>query len=168
MPITLFGATNSTWTQIVLLMLEELGVEYVLKPIDLIENDLQFPGLLQSRGSTEKTPVVEIDGYMLFEARAICRILAHKYQINPAGLSLPTDTDALGAFEQAASVECAYFQPAVEHLRLMKAANKLDADTDAIAAHGEAELRRVLDYYNNVLEKQSYLAGKVSAPLLVI
>jgi glutathione S-transferase len=57
---------------------------------------------------------------MLFEARAICRILAHKYQINPAGLSLPTDTDALGAFEQAASVECAYFQPAVEHLRLMK------------------------------------------------
>jgi glutathione S-transferase len=41
MPITLFGATNSTWTQIVLLMLEELGVEYVLKPIDLIENDLQ-------------------------------------------------------------------------------------------------------------------------------
>ncbi|KAL1654825.1 hypothetical protein SLS61_002574 [Didymella pomorum] len=101
-----------------------------------------------------------LDSYNLEVQQKRHLILAHKYQINPAGLSLPTDTDALGAFEQAASVECAYFQPAVEHLRLMKAANKLDADTDAIAAHGEAELRRVLDYYNNVLEKQSYLAGK--------
>jgi glutathione S-transferase len=136
MPITLFGATNSTWTQIVLLMLEELGLEYVLKPIDLIENELQvrgrlpqlgqaycfaqFPGLLQSRDLSEKTPVIEIDGYMLFEARAICRFLAHKYQINPASLSLPTDTDALGAFEQAASVEYAYFEPTVAQLILVK------------------------------------------------
>ncbi|KAF3041433.1 hypothetical protein E8E11_006407 [Didymella keratinophila] len=134
---------------IVLLMLEELGLEYILKPIDLIKNELQFPGLLQSRDLSEKTPVVEIDGYVLFEARAICRFLAHKYQINPASLSLPTDTDALGVFEQAASVE---------------AANNLDTDTDAIAAHGETELRRVLDYYENVLEKQSHLAGKASMP----
>ena len=57
---------------------------------------------------------------MLFEARAICRFLAHKYQINPTSLSLPTDTNALGAFEQAASVEYAYFQPTVEQLILLK------------------------------------------------
>ncbi|KAJ4340447.1 hypothetical protein N0V87_002431 [Didymella glomerata] len=152
-------------------MLEELGLEYALKPIDLIENELQvrgrlpqlgqaycfaqFPGLLQSRDLSEKTPVIEIDGYMLFEARAICRFLAHKYQINPASLSLPTDTDALGAFEQAASVEYA-------------ATNNLDTDTDAITAHGEAELRRVLDYYENMLEKQGWLAGKASVLLLMI
>lgn len=59
---------------------------------------------------------MDVDGCTLFEARAICRFLAHKYQINPAALSLPTDTQQLGAFEQAASVEYAYFEPSVAAL----------------------------------------------------
>lgn len=36
-----------------------------------------------------------------------------------------------------------------------------DADPDAVARY-EDELRRVLDYYEGVLEKQGWLAGRVS------
>lgn len=43
------------------------------------------------------------------------------------------------------------------------AAHGQDADTNAVAQH-EAELARVLDYYEEVLEKQSWLAGKASMP----
>lgn len=32
----------------------------------------------------------------------------------------------------------------------------------------EAELRRVLDYYESVLEKQSWLAGRVSSMLRML
>lgn len=46
MPLTVFGANNSTRAQIVLLMLEELGLEYEFELVDLTEGERQVGMLL--------------------------------------------------------------------------------------------------------------------------
>lgn len=54
------------------------------------------------------------DGVEIFESRAIARYLAVKHKSH---LAPPSDgPEALAYFEQAASVEYAYFEPAVSAL----------------------------------------------------
>lgn len=54
------------------------------------------------------------DGIEIFESRAIARYLVTKHQSH---LAPPTgNPEALAVFEQAASVEYAYFEPAVSTL----------------------------------------------------
>lgn len=48
MAITVFGATHSTQTQRVLLLLEELGLEYELKPVELIKGEHHVRGRLSN------------------------------------------------------------------------------------------------------------------------
>lgn len=61
-----------------------------------------------------KVPVYQDDGIEIFESRAISRYLAAKHK---SPLAPPVeDPEALAAFEQAASVEYAYFEPAVSTL----------------------------------------------------
>lgn len=56
------------------------------------------------------------DGIEIFESRAIARYLVAKHQSRLAPSS--GDPGALAVFEQAASVEYAYFEPAVSTLGL--------------------------------------------------
>ncbi|KAF3044655.1 hypothetical protein E8E12_007674 [Didymella heteroderae] len=140
----------------------KLGLEYDLELVDLMQDEHHSSDHVQLRHPLAKIPAIEIEGYKLFESRAICRFLASRYPINPGFLSLPTDTDALGIFEQAASVEYACFEPAVSQLSLEKITEAVTGQ-DAVphtVAHHEAELRSVLDYYESVLSKQKWLAGQ--------
>ncbi|ENH71395.1 hypothetical protein FOC1_g10007625 [Fusarium oxysporum f. sp. cubense race 1] len=111
---TVLGIVASTRTQRVLLTLEELGIEYDFKVVDLSKGQHHDPEYVRDHHPFAKVPVFQDDGVEIFESRAIARYLAVKHKSH---LAPPSDgPEALAVFEQAASVEYAYFEPAVSAL----------------------------------------------------
>ncbi|KAH7357521.1 glutathione S-transferase [Pyrenochaeta sp. MPI-SDFR-AT-0127] len=160
MTITVYGATYSTRTQRVLLVLEKLGLVFEIKDIDLAKGEHRSHDFIAAHHPFGKVPAIEDDGVKIFESRAIARYLVNKY---PGPLSLPRDSATLADFEVAASVDYAYFEPAVSKLGWEKLFKKFitgqEADT-GVVSQLEGELRDVLDYYENVLAQRTWLAGQ--------
>ncbi|KAF5672005.1 putative glutathione S-transferase [Fusarium heterosporum] len=162
-PIVL-GISASTRTQRVMLTLEEIGIEYDLKVVDLSKGQHHDPDYVRDHHPFAKVPVFQDDGVEIFEARAIARYLAVKHK----SLAPPTDDpEALAAFEQAASVEYAYFEPAVSTLAFELIFKKSDLKLFNLGETNQATvdqqrnlLSTTLDYYEKTLAKQDYLAGK--------
>ncbi|KAF4339353.1 glutathione S-transferase [Fusarium beomiforme] len=158
---TVMGIVASTRTQRVLLTLEELGIEYDLKVVDLSKGQHHDPEYVRDHHPFAKVPVFQDNGIEIFESRAITRYLAAKHKSH---LVPPSDNpEALAVFEQAASVEYAYFEPAVSSLGFELIFKKLFnlGDTDqAIVDQQKAVLNTTLDYYEKKLQTQDYLAGK--------
>ncbi|KAG6846724.1 hypothetical protein H0H93_012222, partial [Arthromyces matolae] len=109
-------------------------------------------------------PVLDDDGFLIFESRAICRYIATKYADQGTKL-IPTDSDlkARALFEQAASIEQSNFEafagPAV-YENLFKKWTGEDPDPvifDALIQKLDAKL----EGYDKILSKQKYLAGNV-------
>ncbi|KAH7134868.1 glutathione S-transferase [Dendryphion nanum] len=159
MTIIVYGARQTTRTQRVLFTLEKLKIPYELKHIDLPKHEHRKPEYVANHHPLAKVPAIEDNSTKLFESRAICRYLATKY---PGVLSLPTDPVEIGRFEEAASVEYAYFEPAGSKLGWEKIFKKFvtgkEADLNAVAQL-ERELRQVLDYYEKLLADQTWLGG---------
>ncbi|PNP84102.1 hypothetical protein FNYG_02790 [Fusarium nygamai] len=157
---TVLGTAASTRTQRVLLTLEELGIEYDLKIIDLSKRQHHDPEYVRDHHPFAKVPVFQDDGIEIFESRDIARYLVAKQKSN---LGRPLDDpEALAVFEQAASVEYAYFEPAVSALAFELIFKKLRnlGDTDqAIVDQQKKLLSTTLDYYEEKLQRQEYLLG---------
>ncbi|KAJ7158047.1 glutathione S-transferase [Mycena crocata] len=105
-------------------------------------------------------PVIDDEGFIIYETRAICRYLAEKYADQGPSL-LPMDLKGRALFEQAVSVESANFYP-----HAMKAVTETlinphhGVPTNQTAlAHEVSELSAKLEVYNVILEKQKFLAG---------
>lgn len=80
----------------------------------LCSQNAKDPDYVKNHHPFAKVPAFQDADINLFESRAICRYLANKHRSElgpPAG-----DIKALALFEQAASVEASYFEPAVEKL----------------------------------------------------
>lgn len=75
------------------------------------------PTYVEERHPFSRIPAFEDSELKLYESRAICRYLVTKH---PGSLSLPTMASELGIFEQTASVEYSYFDPAVTNLAYEK------------------------------------------------
>ncbi|KAH7125687.1 glutathione S-transferase, partial [Dendryphion nanum] len=159
MPITVYGARQTTRTQRVLFVLEKLEIPYELKHIDLPKHEHRKPEYIAKHHPLARVPAIEDNGTKLFESRAICRYLAAKY---PGSLSIPSDPVEIGLFEQAASVEYAYFEPAASRLGWEKIFKKIaigkEADPAAVA-QAERDLGQVLNYYEKLLAERPWLGG---------
>ncbi|KAJ4319012.1 hypothetical protein N0V94_004149 [Neodidymelliopsis sp. IMI 364377] len=157
MATTVFGASYSTRTQRVLFLLEKLNLPYELQNINMQKNEHGSADFIASHHPFGKLPALQNDEIKLFESRAIARYLVSKHS---GPLSLPTDSATLGQFEEAASVEYSYFDPAVNKLGWEKIFKKMVTGQDAdasVVAHLEIELRQVLDYYENVLAERDLI-----------
>ncbi|KAF5560164.1 glutathione S-transferase [Fusarium napiforme] len=158
---TVLGTAASTRTQRVLLVLEELGVDYDLKVVDLSKGQHHDPEYVRDHHPFAKVPGFQEDGMEIFESRAIARYLAvkHKSDLGPP----VNDPEALAVFEQAASVEYAYFEPAVSTLGfelIFKKLFNLGDTNQAIVDQQKNLLSTTLDYYEKQLKNQEYLIGK--------
>ena len=101
MVLKLHGVARSTCTQRVLTVLHEKGItDFELITVDFQKAEhKKEPHLsLQPFG---KIPVLDDDGFILFESRAICKYLAEKYE-NQGTPLIPKrgDLKAYGLFEQ--------------------------------------------------------------------
>ncbi|PBP18905.1 hypothetical protein BUE80_DR010378 [Diplocarpon rosae] len=160
MGLILHGFPFSTCTQLVLLTLAEKGVEAELKVVDLSTGAHKSPEYLKLQ-PFGKVPVLEDDGYFVYESRAIARYIAKKYAGQGTPL-IPEDLKAYGLFEQAASVEQSYFNgPAsrVAFEKVFKPMFGLGATDETVLAKHVAELDGALKVYETILSKQPYLAG---------
>ncbi|KAF7552154.1 hypothetical protein G7Z17_g4510 [Cylindrodendrum hubeiense] len=164
MSTIVYGNILSTRTQRVLLLLEELRIKYELHTLHFEKGEHQNtkdPEYVKERHPFAKVPAFQDADVNIFESRAICRYLVNRY---PSELSPPTgDNKALALFEQAASVEASYFESAVEKLAfelIFKKALGIGETDEATVNQQRAQLSKVLDYYENTLSQQDYLAGK--------
>ncbi|KAI5119671.1 hypothetical protein M0805_009616 [Coniferiporia weirii] len=153
----IYGGPSSPFVQIVTVTLKELGVSYEIVPLGYDQFKTAEHLARQPFG---QVPVLEEDGFMLYESRAIARYIVAKYGPN-SGLIPTGDLKTLGLFEQAASVERSNFYPPLEGLLTEKVGKPLNGgqcNEERAAEHAET-LEKVLKVYEVILGKQKYLAG---------
>jgi glutathione S-transferase len=109
--IKVFGHPASTCTRKVLMTLAETETPHELVLVDLAKGEHKQPEHL-ARQPFGQVPVLDDDGFRLFESRAICRYLSSK-----AGDKLvPRDAKQRGVMEQWLSVEQSNYSPAAMKL----------------------------------------------------
>ena len=102
MTIHLYGASLSTCTRRVAAVAKEVGVDYVLHPIDFSKGEHKAPAFLEHQPFGQVPYIVDDanGNFELYESRAISRYLVQQYGAK-SGL-IPTDPKKLAKFEQAA------------------------------------------------------------------
>ncbi|KAJ5988137.1 Glutathione-S-transferase [Penicillium waksmanii] len=154
MVLKLYGSAMSTSRVLVTILEKELPYEFIL--IDIAKGDQKSEEYMKLQ-PFGKVPVLEDDGFLMFESRAICK----KY---PSGTKLVPEEDekAYGRFEQACSIEQSYFAAAAETIGtelIIRPKKGLGSPDEARVAQAERDLDTVLAVYDKTLAKQKYLAG---------
>ncbi|KAJ7088762.1 glutathione S-transferase [Mycena belliarum] len=144
---------------LVAMVLVEKQIPFELVVVDTKKGEHKTPEYL-AKHPFGHVPMIDDDGFILYESRAICRYLAEKYADQGTPL-VPTSLPAKALFEQAASIELANFFPVVLKIAkevLVKPVFNLPVDEAAIA-QGMADLPATLDVYEVILGTQKYLGG---------
>jgi glutathione S-transferase len=100
MPVVLYGPAYSTYTRTARLALEEKGVAYDLREVDTLAGEGQKAEHL-ARHPWGKVPVLEHDGFSLYETVAITRYIDEGF---PAPALQPTDARSRARMAQICSV----------------------------------------------------------------
>lgn len=100
MPLIVHGDPRSTCTQRVLVALVEKGVEYEVRTIDWAAKEHKQAAFL-AKQPFGKVPVLEDDGFFVYESRAMAKYIAKKYAGQGTKL-IPDEADVkgYGLFEQ--------------------------------------------------------------------
>ncbi|KAJ7863574.1 glutathione S-transferase [Mycena leptocephala] len=142
MVLKLYGTSEAgSSTSIVALVLAEKQIPFEHIVVDLGAQEQKTPEFLAMHPFGQ-VPVIDDNGFILYESRAICRYLAEKYQDQGTQL-LPKTLEGRALVEQAASVELANFNPV-----LVRAGKEVMAGLEA-----------KLDAYEVILGKHNFLAG---------
>ncbi|KAG8987417.1 hypothetical protein FRB90_003357 [Tulasnella sp. 427] len=163
MVLTIIGHPVSTCTRRVKTALYEKGVEFNLQVIDWPGGEHRTEAHLQKQPFGQVPVLIEEDGFILYESRAISRYIAAKYANQGTKLLPdPSDLKAVALFEQAASVELADFDPPASGLayeKIIKPRTGLTTDEKRVQTLNET-LKSKLDGYERILSKHKYLAGE--------
>ena len=153
----LYGNPGSTCTRKVLCTLAEKGKEAQFVNIDLGTREQKSADFLVHQ-PFGVVPVLDDEGFELYESRAIIRYLDVKF---PTPSLTPKDAKAHAKMEQWTSVEYSYFAPAamkVIYQKLMNPMRGLPTD-QAIVDQGKEGVGRALDVLEKALDGHAYLAG---------
>jgi len=159
MGLKLHGATMSTCTQRVLVVAKELGLDVEIVPVNFAAKEHKSQAYLESKQPFGQVPVLEDDGFFLFESRAIGKYLVAKY--GKGSTLVPTGIQENAIFEQACSIEVSNFDPyasgvAVE--KIFKPMHGGQTDEAKYAEHVKT-LEAKLQGYEIILKKQKFLGG---------
>ncbi len=152
-----YGHPMSPYTQKVLCTLAEKQhpAEFVL--VDIFKGEPRQPPHLL-RHPFGLVPVLEDDGYTLYEGRAIIRYLDARL---PGAALTPRDAREMGRMEQWISVEHSYFTPGATDLILeVVLSRRRGRQPDpAVVQKGRAGVEKALDVLDRALGESEYLAG---------
>ncbi|KAJ6454139.1 glutathione S-transferase [Mycena sanguinolenta] len=107
-----------------------------------------------------QVPIIDDDGFIVYESRAICRYIAEKYRDQGPEL-LPIGLKERALVEQAAAIEYATFTPALmQVLREGEGKKRRGLPIDQASLDGAVkELSAKLDAYEVILGKHRFLGG---------
>ncbi|MCC5634711.1 glutathione S-transferase family protein [Nostoc sp. CHAB 5844] len=86
--LTVYGTPLSTYVRTVRLLLEEAGVDYTLKGIDIFKGENKSPEYL-AKNPFGKVPTLEVDGEVIYETPAITDYLNTVFANHQFSLSEP-------------------------------------------------------------------------------
>ncbi|KAJ7280745.1 thioredoxin-like protein [Mycena rebaudengoi] len=146
------------------LILTEKQVPYERIPVDMANGQHKTPEFIAMH-PFGKIPVLDDDGFILCETRAICRYLADKYADKGTPL-LPTDLKNKALFEQAASFEYTNFHPpGAQGLYTIVETLSIHSYSDVSPDHIKDALSAVsekLAVYDVILGKQKLIGGNIT------
>lgn len=151
--LTVYGDPKATCTMRILILLEELGLEYKLHHVDLMKNQQKDPRFLQLQ-PFGKIPAVKYGDRTLFESRAILRYIATN---NNDELDLLGDVNNDIWLES----ESQNFSPIISKIVYEKVfkpmQNKITDET--IITDELQKFKLILRIYNTRLEDHKYIGG---------
>ncbi|KAB8265365.1 glutathione S-transferase [Aspergillus pseudonomiae] len=165
MVLKLYGFPASTCTNRVRIVLAEKGLEAEFHPIDLSKGEQKAESYVNDLHPFGKVPVLQDTetGVQIFESRAITQYLSSKYSSQGTTLSPPeSDLKAWALYQQALSIEQAYFDPLVSQIafeKVFKPRKGLGPTDEARVQVLFSQLTPTLEGYERVLSKHKYLAG---------
>jgi len=143
---------------LVYLVLEEKQIPFELVAVDLKAKEQKKPEFLAMHPFGQ-VPVIDDDGFIVYESRAICRYLAEKYADQGPNL-FPKGLKERAMVEQGAAVDSANFLPTI--LKVFRESGKKRRGlpfSQAVIDEALAELSAVLDVYEVILGKHKFLGG---------
>ncbi len=152
-----FGHPLSSCTRKVLVTLAEKGVEAEFVLVDLFIGEHKATPHL-ARQPFGVIPVLDDDGFVLFESRAILRYLDRRFPSPPLTPTLPRE---IARMDQWLSVDQSYVGPHTRTLAIERIVKKRDgrpADP-AVERAAEGALGAALAVIDRALAKSKYLAG---------
>nr|GAT61306.1 glutathione S-transferase [Mycena chlorophos] len=155
------GARVSGGSAVVALVLalKKIPYEYIL--VDMANKENKSAEHLK-RHPYGQIPVLDDDGFILYETRAICKYLENKFPGQGMRLA-PAMTDVKGQalFDQAASVEVAdFYRPMLKVVQEVVFNKMMGRPTNqANLDDGLKDFGSKLDVYEQLLAKQKYTAG---------
>jgi glutathione S-transferase len=153
-----YGHPMSTCTRKVLTTLAEKGHEAQFVLVDLMKGEQKSPAHV-ARQPFGVVPVLEDEGFSLYESRAIIRYLDAKL---PGTSLTPSTLQARGRMEQWMSVEQSYFTPHVMAIvtemlmKAMRGGGKPDMEK---VSKAREQVAKTLDILDRTLLTQAHLAG---------
>jgi glutathione S-transferase len=157
MTIKIYGHPWSINTRKTLMTLAERGQEAELVVIALPKGEQKTPQHL-ARHPWGKVPVLDDDGFVLYESRAINTYIDRK--VHPPSL-VPEDPRLAARVDQWISAADAYFSPHAQPLIVELLFRRYlggEKDANAIVA-GRAGIQSSLDVVDHWLASNAYLAG---------
>ncbi|KAJ6607570.1 glutathione S-transferase [Mycena sp. CBHHK59/15] len=160
MVLKIHGDARSSCTKRVAVVLMEKAVPFELVPVTMAGmKTAEYKAGMQPFG---QIPVLEDDGYFLYESRAMGRYVAQKYanQGTPDLIPLSGAVKEMGTFEKAMSIEATQFLAAEQLVSevLFKPYMGGTTNPDEVTRL-TAQLAGMMDAYEQILSKTKYLAG---------
>jgi glutathione S-transferase len=161
MTITLYEVPVSANARKVRLIAAELGLPLHRVTLDFRRGDFRAPEFL-AKNPNGKIPVIEEDGFVLWESTAILRYLAAK---KPERGLLPDEPREAARLDQWLFWWVAHPEPALDHLaveRRLKPYLGQPGHDPSILADAGAALGRFLPVLDGQLAGNAYILGKLS------
>ncbi|TAN53147.1 MAG: glutathione S-transferase family protein [Methylococcaceae bacterium] len=152
----LYGLALSSPCNKVRFLLHALDIPYDFQIVNPLSGEGQSPAHLQ-RHPAGKIPVLDDDGFLLFESNAILRYLANKTETS----FYPANPQARALVDQWLDFASIYIGDGMARVfynrRLAPMLNR--EPNEALIADGLTTLDRFLPPFDQQLSKQAYLAG---------
>lgn len=151
---TLYGFPFSQHSRRVVSLLEETGLEYKFKNVDMMNGEHMSPTYLEINPN-HQVPTLIADNVKIHESNAILRYLCNKHNLEAW---YPQDADTRAAVDQWLDwIQCR-LSPAVLGIVLNKVFMGEEADQDAIK-QGQEEMVALSPLLENTFANSQFLCG---------